>query len=264
MGDAITGQLSMAAAERYERLFVPALFEQWPRRLLDAVGAGQGDRLLDVGCGTGVLAREAVDRVGVLGEVTGVDPNPGMLAVARRLSADATWLEGVAERLPVGSASVDVVACQFALMFCTDPVAAAQEMARVLRPGGRLVVATWADIASNAGYDALAGVVRDVAGDLAADALLAPFRLGRESVLQRLLGLAFPDVTIATHVGRARFPSLAAWLTTEVRAWTLDDLVTEEQYVEMVARAPTDLGRFRTPDGTVDFAVPALVATAST
>ncbi len=119
MTNAQRGQVVHSAAEVYEEFFVPALFGQWPDRVLDAVGASEGDRILDVGCGTGVLARAAVERVGGTGRVAGVDPNDGMLAVARRLGPDVTWDTGVAEHLPYPDASFDRVVSQFALMFFT-------------------------------------------------------------------------------------------------------------------------------------------------
>ena len=138
MSEATTGQVSTAAAELYERFFVPALFGQWPPRLLDLAEVRPGGTVLDVGCGTGVLARAARDRVGPDGEVVGLDPNDGMLAVARRTASDVTWVEGVAEELPLESDSVDRVLSQFALMFFTDPGRAVGEMragAAARRPG---------------------------------------------------------------------------------------------------------------------------------
>jgi ubiquinone/menaquinone biosynthesis C-methylase UbiE len=78
-------QVSGAAAEVYEKWFVPAIFGQWAPRLAGTAGLAPGDRVLDVGCGTGVLARAAADRVATEGQVTGLDINVGMLAVARRI-----------------------------------------------------------------------------------------------------------------------------------------------------------------------------------
>ncbi len=66
------GQVATAAAEIYERFFVPALFAEWPGHVLAAAGVGPGDRVLDVACGTGVLARAAADRVGG-DRVVGID-----------------------------------------------------------------------------------------------------------------------------------------------------------------------------------------------
>ena len=84
MSDTDRGQVSAAAAEVYDSFFVPALFEQWTDVVLEVADVRSGHRVLDVGCGTGVLARAAHARVGAGGHVAGLDPNDGMLAVARR------------------------------------------------------------------------------------------------------------------------------------------------------------------------------------
>jgi SAM-dependent methyltransferase len=207
-----------------------------------------------------VLARAARERVGPEGAVLGVDPNKGMLAVARRTAPDVTWLEGTAEDLPLEAASVDRVACQFALMFLVDADRAVAEMRRVLRPGGRTVVATWAEVTTSPGYDALVGLIRTVGGDEPAEALLAPFRIGTEDQLAGLLARAFDDVRVETVTGSAAFPSLESWLTTEVRAWTLDEMITSDQFDRLLAEAPTALGRFVGPDGSVSFPLSAIVA----
>jgi len=135
-----TFQISAEQAEIYESAFVPAIFAQWSPMLLDAVGAEPGQRVLDVACGTGVLARTAADRVGPTGKVVGVDLSEGMLSVARRLRPDIAWQRGDATDLPLADADFDVTVCQSALMFMPDATAALREMARVTRPGGRLVV----------------------------------------------------------------------------------------------------------------------------
>jgi SAM-dependent methyltransferase len=186
-----------------------------------------------------------------------------MLAVARRTAPGVTWVEGVAERMPFEDDSVDRLLCQFALMFFTDADAAAREMRRVLRPDGRAVVATWAEASASPGYDALVGLIRRVAGDEPAEALLAPFRIGTPAELEAILAPALGDVRVETVTGEAHFPSLESWLTTEIRAWTLDEMITDEQLYRLLAEAPDSLGRFRAPDGTVSFPVPALVATGS-
>ena len=92
----------------YEKLFVPALFAQWSAPMLDAVDAHVGDRLIDIGTGTGVLARSALRRVGSSGSVVAVDPNDGMLAVAARLAPELDIRRGVAEKLPVADNEMTV------------------------------------------------------------------------------------------------------------------------------------------------------------
>jgi ubiquinone/menaquinone biosynthesis C-methylase UbiE len=146
MTDAERGRVIQSAAEVYEDFFVPALFGQWPDRVLDAAAVGVGDRLLDVGCGTGILARAAVERVGRPGFVAGIDPSDGMIAVARRLGPAVAWDMGVAERLPYADGSFDRVVSQFALMFFTDRPAALAEIGRVLASGGSVAIATWASL----------------------------------------------------------------------------------------------------------------------
>lgn len=260
MTDATTGQVETGAAELYERFFVPALFGQWPDRLLTLAGARSGDKVLDVGCGTGVLARAARGVVGASGSVTGVDVNDAMLAVAERTHREVVWMKGRAEDLPIATATMDRTLCQFAAMFFNDPTTAFTEMARVTRPGGSVVVATWAAVATSPGYAALVDLLRTVAGDGPADALLAPFSVGTEAALQDLMAPAFPDVQVRRWDGTARFPSVLHWLETDIEAWTLRPLISEDAFATLRERAPRDLARFCEPDGAVSFPAPAMVA----
>ena len=90
-------QIPIEAAEFYESAFVPAFFAQWAPLLCDAAGVAPGQRVLDVACGTGIVARTAADRSAPSGSVVGVDLNEAMLTVARRVCPDiefggrATW-----------------------------------------------------------------------------------------------------------------------------------------------------------------------------
>ena len=126
----------IAAATAYENLHVPSLFQQWAPRVVEAAEIRSGHRVLDVACGTGILAREAALHTGDDGFVAGLDAAPGMLAVAKRLAPSIEWREGTAEMLPYEDNSFDAVVSQFGLMFVQDRRAALREMLRVLAPGG--------------------------------------------------------------------------------------------------------------------------------
>ncbi len=132
-------------AENYERFFVPAIATPVSGRLLEAAALQPGERVLDVACGTGLIARLAAEQVGPTGTVTGVDVAADMLDLARRVAvsggAPIEWHEGDAAELPFPDESFDVVTCQMGLMFF-DRSAALAEMRRVLAPGGRVVVNT--------------------------------------------------------------------------------------------------------------------------
>lgn len=111
------------------------------RLILDMMGELAGRRVLDAGCGDGTLICAAASQGA---EVTGIDPDPAMLAAARsrvsRAGLQATYLDGRVERLPFPDASFDVVASITVLCFVPDAAGAVREMARVLRPNGRLVL----------------------------------------------------------------------------------------------------------------------------
>lgn len=254
------GQLTGSAAEVYEAFFVPALFGDWAPRVCDAAGVGAGTDLLDVACGTGVVAREAAARGA---EVTGLDCNPGMLAVATRLAPAVDWREGLAEALPFEDASFDAVTCQFGLMFFEDRVEALAEMARVTRPGGRIVVATWDALARTPGYSAMVDLLQRLFGEEIASGLRAPFVLGEPAALQELFDAAgMADAKVDTQTGTARFASIADWVRTDIKGWTLAEAIDDAQCAELQAAAQSELKQFAAGDGSVSFDAPAHIFTA--
>src|SRR5262249_56846905 len=141
-----------------------------------------GERVLDVACGTGVVARHAAQKVGSAGHVTGLDLNPGMLAVARALpppsGAPITWVESSAVAMDVPEASCDVVLCQQGLQFFPDRPASLREMHRVLRSGGRLVLSVWSGIDRSPGFAVLAEALKHrISPEAGALMTSGPFRL---------------------------------------------------------------------------------------
>ncbi len=259
--DARRGRITDEAAQVYEAFFVPALFAQWPDRVLNAAEVRTGDRVLDVGCGTGVLAAAASARTRPSGRVVGLDPNEAMLAVAASRPEPIEWRAGAAESIPFADASFDHVVSQFALMFFDDRVKGLGEMARVVRPGGSAAVATWSAADESPGYAAMIDLVGRVVGAAAADALRAPFVLGTAAVLADLMAGSFADVEVACHDGTARFASIPAWVHTDIRGWTLGPMIDDACYERLLAAAADELAPFVDPGGSVSFAAPALIAT---
>ncbi len=258
------GQVTSSAAELYDEFFVPALFADWAPRVVDAAGIGEGMRVLDVACGTGVLALAAAEVAGDTGAVAGLDLNPGMLAVAQRKRSDIQWHEGPAEALPFESQSFDVVVSQFGLMFFADQRRSLEEMWRVLRPAGRLAVAVWGSLDEAPGYAAATSLLSRLFGDAVADLLRSPYSLGNPEELRSLLVAAgIPEARVQLEPGVARFPSIRAWMECDVRGWTLGAELDDRQFEHLASEAEDGLSRFLTEDGSVEFAHPALIATAA-
>jgi len=257
------GQVNTSAAEVYETFFVPALFQEWGSRVAEAAHIQPGQRVLDVACGTGVLARAVARRVGPEGEVVGLDINAGMLAVARQKAPQIEWWLGPAEALPFEDNRFDAVVSQFSLMFFEEKKKALQEMVRVLRPGGRLAVAVWDSLDNTPAYAAVTALLKRLFGDEAANALRAPFSLGDPVLLQSLFTEAnIPEAKIATIEGVARFPSIKAWVYTDIKGWTLADMIDDAQFEHLLTEAEKVLQPFVTPEGSVAFSSPAHIVTA--
>jgi len=264
MGKSEAARATRSPAEVYDEFFVPALFQQWGKRIAEIAQVGTGQHVLDVACGTGVLAAAAADRVGAAGAVVGLDPNEEMLAVARRKRARVEWKSGRAEALPFAPASFERCVSQFGLMFFEDRVAALREMMRVLRPNGRLAAAVCDALDHSPGYAVLAELLHRLFGHAVAEAFRAPFALGDARQLLALCrdaGIARPMVQ--RYDGTVRFKSIGALVSTErACVWTLGGLLDEAQFERLLEAADESLRPFAAADGSVSFGMPALVITA--
>jgi len=142
--------ITLEAAHLYERVVARHILGPWAASLVEAGSVAEGDRVLDLACGTGVVTRIAAQRAGPRGRVTGVDLNAGMIAVARSLprpeGAPIEWLEGSALAIPLADSSVGVALCQQGFQFFPDKPLAMREMRRVLERGGRLALSVWGGV----------------------------------------------------------------------------------------------------------------------
>ena len=234
-------QVGGNAAEIYERHLVPTVFGPWAADLIGAASPRPGERVLDVACGTGVVARLAAERVGAGGGVAGLDLNPGMLAVARAVA------------LPFGDGAFDLVLCQQGLQFFPDRPAALREMRRVLAPGGRAVLATWRPIRHAPGFAVLAGSMGRHVGPEAEALLQAPFGLGDAEELRALIvGAGFRDVEICPATKTLRFPSVDEFVRWYVAASPLAGQVSQADdraRAGLLAEVRDQLRAHVSPDG---------------
>lgn len=256
----------LAAARAYEEGMVPALMAEWAPRLVAAAALGPGQRVLDVACGTGALTRAAAQAVGDSGAVTGLDLDPGMLAIAERRMPGMTWRQGSADRLPFPNGAFDAVVCQFGLMFFPDRPAALREMWRVLRPGGRLVVAVWASLEMTPAYALETRLIETRAGPAASAPLRVPFSLGEVEAFRSCFEAAgVPLTSLGTVTGTGRFPSIRAMLEADLVGWlpVMGVTLAPPVVAAILQEAESLFQPYVTGDGWVEFTSPAHVAVAT-
>ncbi len=251
------------AAEIYESRFVPAMFGEWAPHLVEAAGIGPGQAVLDVGCGTGIVARTAAEQVGAKGRVIGLDLNPHMLAVARRLRPDIDWREGDAMGLPFEPASFDATLSQAMLMFVPDPATALAEMRRVTKPSGVVAAQVWDRLEAQPGYRPFFEVIGRHAGGDAVRLIGAYWLLGDLAGLRGLFaaaGLRVADVV--TRLGTARFDSADEVVRIEVESTPLRQRISDAVYERILADSREVLAAFATNAGRIELPIQGHIVTA--
>lgn len=255
------------AAENYQRDFVPLIAVPVSKDLLRIADLQPGERVLDIACGTGHVARTAAERVGDNGTVTGVDIAPDMIKVAKSVpaggGASVDWQIADATSLAILDASFDVALCQMGLMFMEDRPAAVAEMRRVLAPSGRLVINTPGRIPPF--FEAIERtIVRHIGADLGGF-VSAVFSMHEpDDVAALLRGAGFDNVAATELTTTLRLPVPAEFL------WRYIGLTPMAAFVE---RAPdearsalehqfTDEAQAYVVDGTSIVDLPMVVATA--
>jgi SAM-dependent methyltransferase len=170
-------------------------------RVIETLAPQPGIKWLDLACGTGAVAELAAARGA---DVTGLDLAPGLIETASERAAEQgleiDYRVGDAERLDLEDASYDAVSSTLGIMFTPDHEAAARELARVTRPGGRICLANWTPTGG------LAAMFKVMAPFMPAPPPSSPFAWGDQARVRELLGDAF-ELDIKEHVNIARMPS---------------------------------------------------------
>ncbi len=247
------------AARAYETHKVPAIFEPLAARTLAQVEIRPGARVLDVACGTGIVARLAMPKAGPSGWVVGVDLNEHMLEVARAApdgrAATLTWRQGDVTALPFAASSFDIAFCQQGLQFFPDKVAALAELRRVLGHDGRLAITVWNGPSPL--FVAIAEALTRHIGEAATEKLLSPYALRDGAEIESLVreagfgGVARHVLTLERRIGAAStsIPGEIAGNPAGVD-FAASGPATQER---IVAEVTEDLAGYRTAQG---FAVP--------
>lgn len=257
-------------AASYEAFQVRYLFGPWSLDLIERVRPQPGERVLDLACGTGAVAREALKRISPGGTLVGVDISPDMLRVANEIVGTrdgvVQWQQASADSLPLPDASVDVAFCQQGLQFFPDKPAALRELRRVLTPGGRVALSVWRALEHNPVQHALS---KAADGRLGKSMAIA-FGLGENGGLERMLQDAgFQSVQVVSVEKVIVQPDPGDYVERSVKgaAAALPDLraMTEDERAQLIAAVRADMAptlRSYTTDGELRCPMAAHVATA--
>jgi SAM-dependent methyltransferase len=194
-------------ASAYDR-FMGRFSRPLAARFVDLVGAGAGQRALDVGCGTGALTEELVARLGS-SAVSAIDPSEQLVAAVRSRLPDLDARRGVAEALPFDNDSFDLTMAQLVVHFMSDPRAGLVEMARVTRPEGLVAACVWDHAGGSGPLSVFWHAVRDLDPAAPDESDLAGAREGQLVTLFEQAGLRL--VEPATLTVRAHFDTFSDW-----------------------------------------------------
>jgi ubiquinone/menaquinone biosynthesis C-methylase UbiE len=171
--------------------------------LLNAAKLRKGDRVLDVATGTGLVASEAIKRVGDEGSVVGIDLSPGPLEIARRTAGNAKnlqFLEMDAEDLKFPDGSFDVVLSEFALMFFPDSQKALKEMKRVLVDHGRIALSVHGSAENVPYFSVIMSTLIKYVPDILPAGRPSPHRFGEPDLLRREFeNSGFKEINVAAY-----------------------------------------------------------------
>jgi ubiquinone/menaquinone biosynthesis C-methylase UbiE len=242
MADHHHWQLDGSAPELYQKYLVPAITTKWADDLVGRARPQAGEEVIDIACGTGVVARSASRRMSQ-GHVTGLDLNKGMLAVARALPSEGAtidWIEGSALDLPYPAGKFDLVLCQLGLQFFPDQGRALHEMRRVLSPSGRVALSVYSPIERTPGANAFVSALDRVLGPNASKIKRGEHSFDAPDQLhEQLKGAGFTEVEVQTVVQDIEFPSVLDYVRFQLLATPMATLLSDRAEFDRQAAIKT-------------------------
>lgn len=210
-------RISPAVRESY---YGPAMFDPWAEWLVSSAPPQEGDSVVDLACATGAVTRHLAKVVGDGGSVIGSDIDDRMLEFASSLpkiaGAEIRWEQADICDMGFESASFDAVYCAQGLQFVPDRVAAASEIHRILKPGGRLIASIFRGLQHNPAYLAISDSVKNVTGVTVGS---SPFGLGDATELEDYIKSGgFGNPEIKSHSIELRFPNAEMFIRTSALA----------------------------------------------
>jgi ubiquinone/menaquinone biosynthesis C-methylase UbiE len=250
-------------ADLFESVLVPAIFKPYAEALVErARPIGPSDRILDLGCGTGIVARLLRERLGGGAHISGLDASAAMIGKARALAPELEWHEGNAMALPFADRSFDLVLSQQMLQFVPDRALALREIRRVLVPGGRLLVSTWRPRAMQPLFEELGRVAEKHLG-ASND---KRFCLDGDELRELLTGAGFVNVRVETCSLTEHHRAFPVRASTLAANFKLDELPADERERKLQAVEADSkdvLARYAAPGGGIAAASITNVAIAS-
>lgn len=248
-------QISDDAAKAREQYSVRYFMGPWAPGLVALAALQPGERVLDLACGSGLIARLVAPQVGATGRVTGLDINAPMLDVARSLppvaGAPIAWVQGSATAMDLPDASFDAILCQQGFQFFSDKPAALREMHRVLAPGGRLAFSVWT---SPGPYQiAIAEALeRHVGPDVAKKFRSHRLVPDRETLQRMLVEAGFRAVEVRRSAMSVRVPPMESFLLGNLSGTPIAEAVagvSDDRRAALVAHVKAALAPYADRDG---------------
>ncbi|MDD1728921.1 MAG: class I SAM-dependent methyltransferase [Methanospirillum sp.] len=255
-------QMNYDNSETYERYIVPTWMTDLTSDLINAGGVCPKKRVLDVACGTGIVARKAAGIVGPYGRIAAVDLNEGMLRVAGKCAEHEgvngiEWYHSDVTSMPFMAGEFDTVLCQQGLQFFPDKATALQEMKRVLTPQGTLALNVWGRPENSPHVGVICDVFTEYFGEDSTIIFRAACSLSNPRELRNLVEEAgFSNIQIRSGMKIARHPSLTEFLPAYFSIFPIAAQIAampEEERTRMFQSIETNLAGWRENDG---FAIP--------